>query len=471
MKKFFAIIMTIFLLASALCVNTFAASDVITVSAQKKGGTLEVIDSFDSFEEGWSYAMKIAGDTSTMKKERYERIVVDINDDWKADSDGNFTDDAWYQTNDDSFNNDTIYIPAKAKVTINLGGHTIDRKLSEAQGDGEVIYIAADADVIINNGTITGGFSDNGAGGIHVKDNARVTLNDVHVDGNCVEDDDGAGIAVYGGAELIMNGGSISGNTLYTDDVASRGALCVKDGSTATLTDVIISGNDGEKASVFYVHGGELTLTNCIVENNAKYFYSASIFYMYDADLYIDGGEIKNNGYESKAAEQMFMLYDDINMTVSDCKITGNKAEYMFMPSETINMYCDFSGCEFTDNYGLVSCYPHRFIDTAKYTFTDCKFNNNNTGELHKAEIVGSEYINLKLIDCDLGDTVLAGKNYIDFGNGAGVGSLFGTGSLTMIVAILALVASCASVYLVVDLKKKLVPATANKAAETDDEE
>ena len=38
------------------------------------------------------------------------------------------------------------------------------------------MYIDEDADVIINDGTIKGGYSCNGAGGIHINDNANVTF-------------------------------------------------------------------------------------------------------------------------------------------------------------------------------------------------------------------------------------------------------------------------------------------------------
>ena len=62
-------------------------------------------------------------------------------------------------------------------------------------------------------------------------------------------------------------------------------------------------------------------------------------------------------------------------------------------------------------------------------------------------------------------------KKRIDFGSGAGVGSVFGEGSLTMIVALLALVTSAVSIFLIVDIKKKLVPATVNSADESDDKE
>lgn len=106
------------------------------------------------------------------------------------------------------------YVPENAKVIINLNGHTINRGLKEDQGDGHVILIASDAEVTINNGTITGGYSNDEGGGLYIKPSASVTLNDVNVTGNTLKGDDGTGIYMYGGATLTMNGGSISSNIL-----------------------------------------------------------------------------------------------------------------------------------------------------------------------------------------------------------------------------------------------------------------
>ena len=72
------------------------------------------------------------------------------------------------------------------------------------------------------------------------------------------------------------------------------------------------------------------------------------------------------------------------------------------------------------------------------------------------------------LKDCELGNTTFNDKNMV---MGVGVGSIFGEGSLTMVVALLALMASCVAIGLIADMKKKLVPATANNAAEAEDEE
>ena len=111
MKKILAILITIFLMASALCVTAFAASDVLTVSAIVKGKPV-VIDSYDNFKDGWNAAMEIAGDNDEMGNNGYERIVVDLLTDWEANDEGQFSDD---RINGAGFDNDTIYVPADAQ--------------------------------------------------------------------------------------------------------------------------------------------------------------------------------------------------------------------------------------------------------------------------------------------------------------------------------------------------------------------
>ena len=198
-----------------------------------------LIGNYDNFEDGWNAAMKLAGDEDEMKKNGYERIVVDLHTDWDANDDGEFTEESW---NGAGFDNDTIYIPAEARVTLNLNGHTIDRGLTECEDDGEVMFINDDADVIINNGTITGGYSNSEGGGLYIEGGANVTLNNVNIEENSVRGDDGAGIYMYGGSTLVMNGGSISNNALdsqhiVVDVIAPFGTLCAKD-STVILNDL-----------------------------------------------------------------------------------------------------------------------------------------------------------------------------------------------------------------------------------------
>ena len=201
MKKFLAILMTICMMVSALSVPTFAAllenldavpvGAVLRISTLTRGETTPVTyKEYYDFKDGWNEAMAIAKNDD-YKAKGLDRVIVDIYADWEANKDGQFTDD-WL--GGPGFDNDTIYIPEEARVTLNLNGHTIDRGLTEDEDDGEIIFINDDADVIINNGTITGGYSNSEGGCLYIEGGANVTLNDVHIIGNKVHNDAGAGV-------------------------------------------------------------------------------------------------------------------------------------------------------------------------------------------------------------------------------------------------------------------------------------
>jgi hypothetical protein len=71
--------------------------------------------------------------------------------------------------------------------------------------------------------------------------------------------------------------------------------------------------------------------------------------------------------------------------------------------------------------------------------------------------------------ECTFNGSTISDKNAATFlgGNVSNTaGSIFGEGSLSMIVAILALVASAVSIFLIVDMRKKPVPAAADKTAD-----
>ena len=156
MKKIFAVIMIVCLMASMLCVTAFAAepaSDVVLrESALKKDDSIVLINDYTNFAEGWTAAMEMAANKKLMKNNDYDRIVVDLYADWNAEN-GIFGTDA------KGFRWDTICFEEEVRMTVNLNKHTINRGLTEWEYNGEVIYIDEGADVIINDGTITGGFS------------------------------------------------------------------------------------------------------------------------------------------------------------------------------------------------------------------------------------------------------------------------------------------------------------------------
>ena len=338
MKKIFAIILTLCLMASMLCVTAFATEAdttnapakgvVLRVSALKRDDTTVVIKDYTAFEDGWNAAMELAVNSKEMNKNDYARVIVDIYADWNANKDGEFTEDFF---NGKGFNWDAIYFQPNVRITLNLNGYTVNRGLTEWEYNGEVMYIDKRADVIINNGTIAGGFSCNGAGGIHINDGANVTLNNVNVVGNSTDDDDGAGIAVYGGANLTMIGGTIVGNKAYGSSVG--GGIYVNS-ANATLNDVLISDNELITSVVagqgYWATGagccvtrGTLTLNRCTVKDNHSDRYGGGLALMYSGDLIVNNCTVTGNsaGIDGSA----IAIIEEGNCLVDSSDVTGNE--------------------------------------------------------------------------------------------------------------------------------------------------
>ena len=100
--------------------------------------------------------------------------------------------------------------------------------------------------------------------------------------------------------------------------------------------------------------------------------------------------------------------------------------------------------------------------------FTDCVFNN-NTGMLSSDNYtfnVNGVGDSTTFINCDMGNSTYNDRNLVQIVN-SGTGSIFGEGSLTMIVAFVALIASVASIIVNVTARKKeTVSVTATEQAE-----
>ncbi len=431
MKKFLMIIISVFVISAVFCVNASAdepASDVVLRLSAVKGDELVVIEDFTSFDDGWNEAMEFA---LSKKMESYDRVVVDLYANWKANGDGEFTDDMW---NGDGFYMDTICVQNDVRLTLNLNGHTINRALTEWEYDGEVLYIDDDADVIINNGTITGGWSCNGAGGINIESGAKVTLNNVDVIGNKTEDDDGAGIAAYTDAVVVMNGGSLSNNIAIVDwgSDSFGGGLYVH-GATVTLNDVVISGNEAFYGAAVYVNGsGTAILNNCTVEGNGFHTKTGAVNIFYSTGtLYINGGEIINNGkhtgvlkseYSStslSAPHALFYVCDSLVISgtaEAPVKITGNHTATVFSSRYDNDASCTVSYCDITDNDGIVGVALVSGTGNTgdkNYRFSSCRFNNNNIDGITEYDFSAEEQTEITLSACDIGDSVFVGKAHI----------------------------------------------------------
>jgi hypothetical protein len=354
-------------------------------------------------------------------------------------------------------------------MTLNLNGHKIDRAKKGPNNNGEVLYVSANADVIISGGTITGGNSDNGAGGIHIKDNAKVLLNDVKVDKNKSSGTNGAAIAVYNGATLVMNGGSLSDNVMKYDVIVillpiipcyPYGTLYVED-ATATLNNVTISDNtvgtpDAEGAAI-YADSSTVTLNDCVVSgniNNEKVHYAESVIGAEDSTLIINNTDFTDNGKASDTNDgdycSLFELVDS-KLTMNGGKITGNNADKIFYLDDT---QADIKGVTVTGNASIALDVDN---STAKVTLTECTLGNNSPVK-EEYDVTVDTQDTLVFTNCDLGDTTYKDKRMVTFSSKA-AGSIFGEGSFTMIVSLAALAVSAACLGITMSLKKKLEPA------------
>jgi hypothetical protein len=413
-----------------------------------------------------------------MDANKYERIVVDLFAHWKANHEGEFGDSGGL-----GFQWSTIYVPEETNITINLNGFTIDRALGDRNElDGEVIFVGEKANLIINNGIITGGNSDNGAGGIHVDDEATVTLNNVHVKGNTVDGDDGGGIALYDGATLIMNGGSISDNRNNSFSGCYGAGVYVYE-STAIFEGVTFSNNQNtyypERGTVLYAdEDSVVTMNNCKVVDNGTYNETIGnkgsislIVIEGDSSVEIKNTEFTGNGYASSNHSSYYVntLIDVENTShflIDNCTFKHNSAAYMLYvwgeDFEVVNT-------RFLDNPANV------FYGNAENssTFTNCEFNNNSGNQwkgYYSFNFV-SRNSKVKFVNCSFGNSTYNDRSRATFEDDSKFpASLFGEGSLAMIVAFVALIASIASIIVnVTARKKKTVPVTATEQSEDDE--
>lgn len=252
MKKIITIIMMAFVMVNMFFVATNAAETDTVIKVEYESEVKE----FNVFEDGWNYAMERAKEG----KDVYVTLLTD----WKAE-DGQFTKDF---INGPGFDYDTIYFADDVKMTLDLNGFTIDRGLTSAELNGEVIFINDDANVTIKNGTITGGYSSNGAGGIHMED-AIVHLENLVFTNNRVRNDDGAALQHNDGGELYMKNCRFENNDCENKGFDIYGTVYLDDVDKVYIEDCYFSSNDGiDYGAGIYLNDCAYTeIKNCTFEN------------------------------------------------------------------------------------------------------------------------------------------------------------------------------------------------------------
>jgi hypothetical protein len=452
------------------------SDDVIRLSGLKANGMSILIGGYSSFEAGWEAAVDFSKDHTYMDNNEYERIVVDLLADWNANEKGEFV-----KSSSDGFKNSTIYVPSETYITINLNQHTINRGLGDRNElDGEVIFVAEEANLIINGGTISGGNSDNGAGGIHVDDEATVTLNNVHVKGNTVDGDDGGGIALYDGATLIMNGGSISDNRNNSFNACYGAGVYVYE-STATFEGVTFRNNQNTYnpmlgTGLYADEDSVVTMNNCIVVDNGTFNETIGtegsislISIEGDSSVDIKNTEFRGNGYadsEHDSVNTLIYVTNTSHFLIDNCTFKNNSAEYIL---SALDDNFDVVNTRFLDNSANVF---YGYADDS-ITFTDCEFNNNSGNQWmgYYSFNFSSRNSKVKFVNCSFGNSTYNDRSRATFEDDSKFpASIFGEGSLALIVASVALIASIASIIVnVTERKKKTVPVTATEQSEDDE--
>ena len=295
--------------------------------------------------------------------------------------------------------------------------------------------------------------------------------------------DDGSAIAAYNNSTVIMNGGSISNNRMYYPNSAYAtrpcGTLHLND-SKAVLTDVEIANNDSAglqwaEGLLIYLDDSEATIENCVIKNNGwlptdkdpstgKVITAEipqSLFYLDDStcSLTVTGCKFENNGEEKKDLTHLPGRHYDIfnigdgKLVVTDSSFENNNLNHIigayygtfkvensrFINNRARLFYCAidsgyFDKCTFSGNNikGQNGVFVKYLKPSKGIQFSDCEFVNNplTDEKYEKSEIINNATPN-------------------------GAGSIFGEGSVTMIVALLALITSGVSIFLTVYYNKK----------------
>ncbi len=408
-RRFLSIVLAISIVAASMPF-TASASVVVAEWYMDNGGVNYVSASSSSdsdvlkaFENGWNAAMEAAdSDHSHM-------MTFKLYADWNGDDDGDLA--TYMFSSGSGFNWWAIYIQDGAKVTLDLNGHIINRRRSDAptNGNGEVIYVDSDAtlniidsnpnavhygavtrygvwrpgsgSIAIKGGIITGGYSSYGAGGIELKGNSTVNFYGGTVCGNRTDqlmgggggfelDNDGACLTMYDGAKIMYNyasnndGGGVevwNGSFIMNGGEISHNKANNYGGGVDTYED------DG---IAFVMNGG------VICNNTAQY--GGGVFI--DSSVRINGGTICNN-YATKDGGGIYFNDDDSPIVDQAC-IDGNEAVGngggIYINTDDVQI----KRSEIKNNTAIGGADPGKgggiYVDNDDIIVTECSFSGNS---------------------------------------------------------------------------------------------
>ena len=174
----------------------------------------------------------------------------------------------------------------------------------------------------------------------------------------------------------------------------------------------------------------------------------------------------EENGKGSATGPDVISVFGGATVKINNSKFLNNVNDSIIFG---VNGSIEVSECHFEGNTGMIY-YGRKNGDAS---FKTCMFVGGPTRTGAKSFYL-EKNANVELDTCELGDSTFNDVDrvsIVDSARAKRFGSVFGEGSLAMIVSLLAIITSGVCIFLVVDMKKKLVPVAANGAAKIEDEE
>ena len=217
----------------------------------------------------------------------------------------------------DGFSGGHMNVPGGKLITIDLNGFNIDRKRGNDQNDdGEVINVKDGGNltiidsnpsvsknisgVQITGGAILGGASEDGAGGIHIKNGGCVKMIGGNI-GCCQTNDHGGAIKVEGETSQL----TLDGVTLFKNKTR----------------DAFLNTNGG----AIYVDRGKVRIRNCVFNGNESEDYGGAIFAdEVNSYIVIEGSKFINNEADDDGGA---IYIDRGNLRISGTVFEGNEAD------------------------------------------------------------------------------------------------------------------------------------------------
>ena len=224
-----------------------------------------------------------------------------------------------------------IYVKEDKTITLNLNGHSLNRKLTSApDGENGVVILnhgnlTIKDDSRFENGKITGGKND-GMGGA-INNYGMLTIESGMISGNT---------ANYGGAICVSDGKVvIKGGDIYNNTAKAGGGIYVCAKGTLEIRSGYITSNTATDGGGGIFARGDVTMLGGTISGNTAKSHAGGVYVYGDNDtkkygtktywFTMTGGKIKNNKSD-KSGGGVYVDYYDMGMKMTGGEITGNTA-------------------------------------------------------------------------------------------------------------------------------------------------